>query len=105
MHALKFAIVRTCFRLFSGRAVDCGAEGGSADAAGGDSTGSAISPMTSGAVSDGTVSPLTSSIGRRQNVEVPQILHERTSPSLTRYTSDSRSLCSINSRALQPQHC
>src|SRR5882757_11458593 len=96
MHALKFTLVRTCLRLFSVGA-------GSGDEAGSVSRGSALS-SASVVVSIRTGSPPASSAARFQIVEDPHLLQERTIPSLTRYTSDSRSLCSTISRALQLLH-
>src|SRR5438309_1801141 len=105
MHALKFTLVRTCFRLFSGRAGDFATGAGSGAAAGRVSTGAALSSASGGgAVSTATGSPLASSVARFQTVEEPQLLQERTIPSFTRYTSDSRSLCSTVSRVLQLLH-
>src|SRR6266480_4106505 len=97
MHALKFTLVRTCLRLFSVGA-------GSGGEAGSVSTGSALSSASVVGVSTRTGSPPASTVVRFQIVEDPHLLQERTIPSLTRYTSDSRSLCSTISRALQLLH-
>src|SRR6267143_353087 len=104
MHALKFTLVRTCLRLFSVGAAGCAAAAGSGDAAGSVSTGSALSSASGGVVSSRAGSPPASSAARFQIVEEPHLLQERTIPSLTMYTSDSKSLCSTISRALQLLH-
>src|SRR6266853_6596297 len=105
MHALKFTVVRTCLRLFTMGAAGCtgaSVSGGAAESA---STGASLSSASGGTISSRTGSPLASSIALLQYVDDPQLLQVRTIPSLTRYTSDSRSLCSTVSRALQLLHC
>jgi len=93
MHAWKFTLVRTCLRLFSVRAAVCGTGAASGDAAGRVSTGSARCAASDGVFSSGTVSPAASPAARFQIVEDPHFLQKRIIPSLTRYTSDSMSLC------------
>src|SRR5205814_5407990 len=105
MHALKFAFVRTCLRLFSTCGAACNAGPGCAGAGGGISTDSSLSSDSGAAVSNPTGPLSAPSIGRLQYVDVPQFLQARTMASLTRYTSDSRSLCCTISRVLQPLHC
>src|SRR6266571_211137 len=60
MHALKFTLVRTCLRLFSGRASGCCTGAGSGGVSRPASTGSIISSASGGGVSGGTGSPLAS---------------------------------------------